>query len=145
MPRAVKDTAHQPAALWRRLAAGFYDLFPLLAIWFGIGFAAVGVRGLHAVPPTTWWFDTLLLIAAFLYFALSWRRGGQTLGMRAWKIRVLTGDGRPMTWPTATLRFAVALLSVGVALIGVLWMLVDPQRRMWHDMASRTRMVDDRR
>lgn len=129
------------AALWRRIGAGIYDLFPVLAIWMGIGFLVVGLRGFEAVPPYTWWFEALLLASAFAYIGWSWRHGGQTLGMRAWRIRmVVDGDGVP-GWRLIGLRFVVMLLSVLAALLGVLWALVDPQRRMWHDLAAGTRVV----
>ena len=34
-----------------------------------------------------------LLVGA--YFVLSWGRGGQTMGMRPWRLRVLAADGKP--------------------------------------------------
>jgi uncharacterized RDD family membrane protein YckC len=130
-----------PAALWRRFAAAIYDLFPVLAIWFAIGFVATGLRGFRAVPPQTWWFNALLLGSAFAYFAWSWRRGGQTLGMRAWRLRLISDDGNTLNWSAALLRCVVAVFSIGLAGIGVFWALADPQRRTWHDLAARTRVV----
>jgi uncharacterized RDD family membrane protein YckC len=61
--------------------------------------------------------------------------------MRAWRLRVVSADGMPLHWPRALLRFAVALVSLSACGIGFLWCLVDHDRRGWHDLASRSRLV----
>jgi uncharacterized RDD family membrane protein YckC len=156
----------EPAAPWRRLAATIYDLFPVVAIWFGIGFVVTGVRGFRAVPAYSVWFELLLLAGAFVYFGWSWRRGGQTLGMKAWRIAVVDAAGRSPGWARIALRFGVmmaglaalpgvpwaleppqsalrvaALGAAALAVLGALWALVDRQRRMGHDLVSGTRVV----
>jgi uncharacterized RDD family membrane protein YckC len=96
------------------------------------------------VPPYTWWFELLLAACAFAYFGLSWRRGGQTLGMRAWRIAVVDAHGGAVGWGRWLLRFAVMLVSLAAGLLGVLWGFVDPRTRMWHDLATRTRVIERR-
>jgi uncharacterized RDD family membrane protein YckC len=135
------NAAPPPAAPWRRLAAGVYDFFPLLAIWILLTFGVTAARGMQAVPPYTWWFELLLLGASFFYLGLSWRRGGQTMGMRAWRVAVVGADGRAVGWGRWLLRFAVLLVSLAAGLLGVLWAFVDRDRRMWHDLAAGTRVV----
>jgi uncharacterized RDD family membrane protein YckC len=73
-----------------------------------------------------------------LYFVLSWRRGGQTMGMRPWRVRVLASDGKPATLSALWLRYLVATLTPGLCL---LWCLVDGERRGLHDLASGTVFV----
>ena len=86
--------------------------------------------------------QSLLLAVTAVYFVLSWRRGGQTIGMRAWRVRVVDAEtGRSPTATRGLLRFAVALLSLLAAGTGFLWCLVDRDRRAWHDLAARTRVV----
>ena len=75
------------------------------------------------------------------YFVVSWTRGGQTIGMRAWKLRVIGVDGKCLSWPRALLRFVVALVSLAALGAGFWWVLFDAQRRTWHDIAARTRAV----
>lgn len=135
-----------PAPLWLRLAAAVYDLFPLIALWMltaGAFLLAVhgGVDVAH--PPLAYRFGlraALLLVTAG-YFVVSWSRGGQTIGMRAWKIRVTAADGSPLPWPRALLRFAIALLSLGAAGLGFIWCLIDRERRGWHDLAARSNVL----
>jgi len=128
------------APLWRRLAAGLYDALLLLAIWICGGMIVVAIRG-SAVPPLSVWFELYLAALAFGYFGVSWIKGGQTLGMRAWRIRVMREDGAALDWPTALLRFAVAIPSTALALIGWLYCLIDPRRRALHDVAAACVMV----
>jgi uncharacterized RDD family membrane protein YckC len=141
MSTPLKSDLPPPAAPWRRLAAGVYDAFPLLAIWILVTFGVTAARGMQAVPTATVWFQAILLGAAFFYLGLSWKRGGQTMGMRAWRVALVGADGRPVGWGRLLLRFAVMLLSLGAGLLGVLWAFVDRDRRMWHDLAARTRVV----
>jgi uncharacterized RDD family membrane protein YckC len=132
---------HHAAGLARRLAAMSYDWFLLIAILFAVTLIFVVLSGGEAIAPGTWWFDLSLIAAAYLFFGWFWTHGGQTLGMRAWKIRVETADGGRLGWPEATRRFfasAVLFLPPG---LGLLWAVFDPERRCWHDRLSRTRIV----
>ena len=82
----------------------------------------------------------LLTIWALLgaYFVLSWRRGGMTLGMRPWRLRVLGADGRPAPLGKLWLRYAVATVT---PVLCWLWCFVDAERRALHDVAAKTLLV----
>ncbi len=128
--------------LWRRLAAIVYDLVPLAGVLFLAGGLAVAVHGGEAIAPRSPWFTLYLIACVYAYFGYSWHRGGQTLGMRAWKI-VLLDDrtGGPPSWSQTLIRFLAAALSWAPCGLGFLWALVDPERRAWHDRLSRSRLV----
>ena len=135
-----------PASLWLRLAAAIYDLFPLIALWMATAALALLVAGGHVDPahPTIEWrigLRSALLVVTAGYFVISWARGGQTIGMRAWRLRVVGEDGAALTWPRALLRFVVACVSLGAVGIGFLWCLFDARKRSWHDIASRSVLV----
>lgn len=76
-----------------------------------------------------------------LFFLLFWTKGGQTLGMRTWRIRVVRYDGAPLTPVDALKRLLASLLSWACIGLGFLWVLVDGERLAWHDRLSRTRLV----
>lgn len=133
-----------PAHLGWRLAAAIYDLFPLLAIWFVVAALLLLARGNTPVTPgsvAAWGELALLLLASFGYFGLSWRRGGQTLGMRAWRLRLVDRDAGVPTWSRLALRYVVAGASLAAFGLGFLWSLFDRERRSWHDLASGTRLL----
>ena len=140
-----------PPGLLRRLAALAYDavlVFGLLLL--GVTLIVVPLGALMGPGGT----DTLgadprlhgvlqavmlLIVAGFpLWF---WTHGGQTLGMKTWRIRVVREDGGPLGWRDALLRLAASWLSAGLLGLGFLWVLVDPQGRAWHDILSHTRLV----
>jgi len=130
-----------PASLWLRLLAGLYDLLPLLGLWFFAGAIALGVAGgsLESHQDLRKVLTQILLLAFSAgYFVISWTRGGQTIGMRAWRLRVTRANGKRLDWPRALLRFGVAAISFGALGLGLLWALIDPQKRTWHDLAAGT-------
>jgi uncharacterized RDD family membrane protein YckC len=69
-----------------------------------------------------------LLLAVLLgaYFVPSWVRGGQTLAMKAWKLRVVQLDGRGVDARRALVRFALAALALGSGLTAALWLWQHP-------------------
>ena len=147
---AVTVSAHRmtstPASLWLRLAAMLYDAFPLIGLWMATAAAALlVVHGtIDVAHPTATWRIALraaLLAVTAAYFVISWARGGQTIGMRAWRLRVVDADGHALSWPRALLRFAVACVSLGVVGLGFVWCLFDARKRAWHDLAARSVVV----
>lgn len=130
-----------PAPFWRRLAAAAYDTLLLFAIWMIVGFADVLIRHLLALPRNPHLLSGLLFISGLGFCGWFWTHGGQTLGMRAWRLRLQRLDGSGLRWPIAATRYAVAFLSWGLAGAGVLWCLLDRRGRSWHDLAAGTELV----
>jgi uncharacterized RDD family membrane protein YckC len=130
-----------PAPLWRRAAALCYDLLAIAALYMCFTLAVLAARLGRAVPAGSVWFELSLLGIALVFFAGFWTRGGQTLGMRAWRIRVVTDDGATLTPARAALRFATGVLALLPGGLGFWWGFFDPQRRGWHDRWTRTRVV----
>lgn len=56
----------------------------------------------------------LWIAGFFLWF---WRRGGQTLGMRAWRLRIYSTVDEPMTWPRLLIRLVASLGGLGTLLV----------------------------
>jgi len=129
-------------ALLRRLAAIVYDWLLLIALFFLLGFIYVPlIGGTPQSMAARAGFQLLLLLLVWLFFCWFWTHGGQTLGMRAWRIRVVTVEGEKIGWRQASLRFAGAFLSFMVAGLGFGWAAIDRDRRTWHDYLSRTDLV----
>lgn len=140
----VDITQARIPGLTRRLAAIAYDLV-LLAGLLLLAAALVVVPWIELTqtdfPRGAWWFRLYLLGVIGTYFGYFWMRGGQTLGMSAWRLRLLRDDGEPVR-PADVLR---RLLWASVALVpagaGLLWILLDRDGLAWHDRLSRTRLV----
>jgi uncharacterized RDD family membrane protein YckC len=129
------------AGLFLVLAAVVYDALITLAVLFAAASVAVAVNAGDAIPAGSVWFELYLLAAAAPYFAWCWTHGGQTLGMRAWRLRIQRRDGGTPRWGEALLRYAGALLSWAALGLGFLWIGIDRERMSWHDRLSATRIV----
>lgn len=143
-PSPPSAASGRPAHLGWRLFALVYDFFPALALWFATSALVLVVRGGEPVVPGSLasWFELALLWAVTgFYVVYSWHRGGQTLGMRPWRLKVLGADGRRPPLRALMLRYAIATVSLAAAGLGLLWCLVDRDRRGWHDLASGTVLV----
>jgi uncharacterized RDD family membrane protein YckC len=128
-----------PAGLARRLAAIVYDAIVLTAILFAATVPLVLISG--GAVEQVWLLQLYLLGVGFAFFGGFWHFGGQTIGMRAWRVRVVRSDGTRASWRDVAVRYGVALLAWGVVALGFLWSLIDVERRTWHDLASGTRLV----
>ena len=127
--------------MWRRFAAFCYDLLLLAALVVCFTLVVLALRLGAPVPPGTPWFSAALLAIAAAFFCGFWVHGGQTVGMRAWRIRVVREDGRPLEWPRAVARFGLGLLAALPAGLGLWWSLFDARKRGWHDRLTDTRVV----
>ena len=131
-----------PAVLGWRLLALVYDLVISIAFLFAVSALSLAVKPDHRpVEPGTP--DALVVFIALwaaigAYAVVSWRRGGQTIGMRPWRLQVVTAEGDRPPWRALLIRYMVISFSLGAAL---LWCLVDGQRRGLHDLAAGTLLV----
>lgn len=147
------DQARRPGLL-RRLAAIFYDSVLIFALWV-IVFALLTPieEAVEPANPNALYFaaavetvETLAIISVMLAFHLGfWTHGGQSLGMRAWRLRVVRCDGSPLRLRDALVRYLAAWLSALCLGLGFLWSLWDREGYAWHDRLSGTRLVMVRR
>jgi uncharacterized RDD family membrane protein YckC len=112
--------------LWRRLFALFYDLFAVLAIVATVGLGCeLATRGqLITTGPQihiAWWYQPLQGLMVAAYFLVSWLRGGQTLGMRPWRIRIAASNGARLTLRQALVRLLTAALPLLLLWLAPAW------------------------
>jgi uncharacterized RDD family membrane protein YckC len=124
------STPPAPAGLLRRLGAQLYDFLLVVALWFFATFMLLPLTGGEAITPATqggleWFYRAWLVAVAFGYFGFCWVRGGQTLGLRAWRSRLLSVDGTVAGWAIAALRFAIGAAVILSAVYGA-WLLARP-------------------
>lgn len=146
------DDARAPSPPWigRRLFGLVYDLVVAVALWFvvAVPFVLVDVAlssdVRHNIGPFSllqWLLWLSCWAVTGLYATASWRRGGQTLGMRPWRLRVVARAGAAPTRGALWRRYAVATLSLLAAGLGFWWAWIDRERLTWHDRAAGTRVV----
>ena len=140
------DTPTRDAHIGWRLLALVYDLFPVAGLWFLVAAVFVLLHGDAVTGGALGWLEFVALWSVTgAYAILSWRRGGQTLGMRPWRLRVRAPDGGAAPVGALLVRYAVGTLSLLGGGLGFWWAWVDRDALAWHDRASHTRLVREPR
>jgi len=140
------------ASFLRRLAAMVYDLLVAVAILMLATGVALLVPGIlsqldliqlsETLTAADWLnqtpiFGVYLMVVLGLFFGWFWWRSGQTVGMRAWRLKVQQRNGQRLTKKQAFIRIVTCAFG-----LGNLWVLIDfKNRRAWHDYAAGTELV----
>ncbi len=118
-----------------------YDALLLFGIFFAATLIILPLNRGQAIAPHDALYTIYLLIVCFFYFGWFWTHGGQTLGMRAWGVRLLGQRPSGVSWGECLVRFLAALVSLIPFGLGFLWAGIDREKRTWHDHISGTRLV----
>jgi len=121
----------------RRLGASCYDLLLLCAALL-VSTLILMPFTQAAIPEGNVLYQIYIVGVVYIFYAWFWVHGGQTLGMRAWKIRVELDNGDNLGWGVAALRLVLAILTFGA---GLLWCLWDPRHRALYDVLARTQVI----
>ena len=129
---------------WRALAL-VYDFFPALALWFVVAVVFTALHGDSVRGGVLGLAEFVILYGLTgLYATASWRRGGQTIGMKPWHLYVDAASGGRATLKQLWLRYTVGSLSLLCAGAGFWWAFFDRDKLTWHDRLSHTRLVRDK-
>ncbi|MDQ2069407.1 RDD family protein [Natronospira bacteriovora] len=152
-------------SLLRRLAAALYDGLLVIAIWFLGTLLLLPLTGGEAIDSQHPAYLAYLILITGLFFVWFWHRSGRTLGMLAWRLRIVDGRQNPPGLRALIIRAALMLALIVAALYGLTlmqlddypdwlgmlcllpltlsmgWTLVDGQGRSLHDLGSGTQMV----
>ncbi len=126
------------APLRYRFAAMAYDALVVVAIWVATIVALVTLLGDAVVGA---WVQSILFIELYAFFAFFWCRRGQTLGMLAWRLRVVPNVGQAITPRQALWRFLGGLASLATLGLGYFWMWFDSEQRTWPDRFSDSTVI----
>lgn len=136
--------AARTPGLARRLACATYESLILASLLIVATFPYLALAG----DSTSGWHRHLLqaylVFVAGVYLAGFWSRGGQTLAMKTWHIRLVTVDGGPVSPARAAIRYLLALAGGALLGLGFLWALVDREGQYLHDRLAGTRLADAR-
>jgi len=129
-------------ALRRRLASAVYELLALAALVLVATFPYLAVFGDSVHGWRRHALQAWVLAVAGIYFVAFWTRGGQTLPMKTWRIRLVRHDGAPVGVGRAVHRYLLAVLGLAAAGVGFAWALVDRDRQFLHDRLAGTALVE---
>jgi uncharacterized RDD family membrane protein YckC len=160
---SVPGETARHAGVLRRIAAMIYEAFVVTAILFIATLLFHGAASERLAGLSRAILQIYLVTILGLYFVWFWQRG-QTLPMKAWRIRLIGGDGGKISAIRALARYIVAAITIGTSFAaglylrehadsvvawialapGVLsigWALGDPDRQCLYDRIAGTRLV----
>jgi len=132
---------HNPgrAGILRRAAAGFYDWMLVIALMMTVSLFFVAPNN-EAIAAGNRGYQTLLVSIIGMYFVGFWAYRGQTLGMRAWHLRLENTRGGTASKKQCILRLVYALVGLLPLAMGFWWQQFDRDGLSWHDRWSHTRI-----
>ena len=125
----------------RRVLSMLYESLIVFAVAFFAGLAFYGATHGRLSGNTRLVFQLYLFLVLGAYFIACWSRGGRTLPMQTWKMRVVRPDNLPIGVGRAALRYVLAWPSLLLFGVGVFWAFFDRDRQFLHDRLAGTRVV----
>lgn len=125
-------------SVFKRLLAMAYDSILVATVMFiGCGIILFFNKG-QAISQGTIWFQIYLIGIWMLFCTWFWVNGGQTIGLRAWKLKIVDYDNKTITWTQAVLRFLIPIITVGISFA---WCFIDKDSQALHDRLAKTKII----
>lgn len=134
---STPDNHIRPGPL-RHLIVIIYDLLLLLSVLLLATLVAVLLNQGEAIQPGNPFFMAYLVGVSFLFYGWFWRHGGQTLGMRSWKVFLYSQHTSSITWRQAFIRLIVSIIAWLPLGLGIWWQYLGKHQRSWPDVLSGT-------
>ena len=166
--KSIMSTPLQPNLL-KRLIASLYDGILIFATTFFATAITLPFTKGEIAANNNIYMSLYLVGVIYLFYGWFWTHGGQTLGMRAWKQKLISDDGNPVNWKQAFIRVlsglpAWCLFLIGLILLmvpdkielsgwitnipiwlfpvtGFIWVLFDNRNNSWRDKLSGTKII----
>ena len=131
----------EPAGFFRRIFSLMYDTLFVLAVVICLSLLLNVING-EAPKPGTFLSVIQLFIAVTsgpFFYCYFWQKNkGQTLGMQAWKIKLISEE--ELTLRICLLRCAFSTFSFLILGIGYFYILFNKEKRSLADIATSTRI-----
>lgn len=126
----------------KRIAVGSYELLVLIAIWLIFAGIFIALFGDATAGFKRFALQLTLWSVTGVYFIWCWKKSGQTVAMKTWKLQLVSQNGLPLTYQQLVLRYAFASFGLFAAGAGFLWMAFDRESLYLHDRLTGCRLVN---
>lgn len=155
LPNGISASGFPVAGFFRRISSWVYDLLISVAVYMiagavsfflislALNYGLIGMGGFthvsDRISETPWLLALNELWKMYwlgFFFIYFWTKSGQTIGMKAWRLRVQNQDGSLMNKPTAIRRLFVTFLGLGNFLV-----IFDRNKLALQDRLTQTEVV----
>ena len=134
----------QPAGFLKRVLALVYDSLLIGAIVLVLSLLLVFVNGGYPESGSFVSFIQffILVFAGPIFYSYFWLANkGQTTGMQAWKIQLVTIDETELNIKKTLLRCLISTISFVCFGLGYFWILYDKNNLSWSDLLTKTKVI----
>ena len=134
----------QSAGFLKRIFALVYDSLLIVAIVLVLSLLLVFVNEGYPESGSIVSFIQffILVFAGPTFYTYFWiTNKGQTTGMQAWKIKLVTKDGTELTKQKTMLRCLISTISFACFGLGYFWILYDKDNLSWSDILTKTKVI----
>ena len=134
----------QPAGFLKRVLALVYDSLLIGAIVLVLSLLLVFVNGGYPESSSVLSFIQLfiLVFTGPIFYSYFWiANKGQTTGMQAWKIKLVSMDESELNIKQTMLRCLISTISFVCFGLGYFWILYDKNNLSWSDLLTKTKVI----
>ena len=134
----------KPAGFVRRILALIYDSLAVLGIILSLSLLLVWSNGGPGEPGSFVVLIqfTIIFFTGPIFYSYFWlANNGQTTGMQAWKIQLVTIDETELNIKKTLLRCLISTISFACFGMGYLWILYDKDNLSWSDILTKTKVI----
>jgi uncharacterized RDD family membrane protein YckC len=136
------DMMTQSATRFKLFAASIYELLLLLALWMLCTWVFVRLFGDATGGYKRYALQGFLWLTTGVYFMWCWRKTGQTLATKTWKIKLVNQQNITLGTQQAFIRYALSSASLLACGVGFFWSLFDKDGLFLHDRLLKTRFIE---
>jgi len=133
------------AGFFKRIFSLMYDTLAVLGIILSSSLILVLINGEITQDNSINFIlqRIILILSGPLFYCYFWlKSSGQTLGMQAWKIKLVSEDGSELNWYICTKRCIISFLTIAPLGLGFICMAFDSNKRSLADILSKTKIVN---
>jgi uncharacterized RDD family membrane protein YckC len=133
----------QTAGFLRRVLALIYDSLVIVGIVLFLTLVLVLFNGSYAESGSFASFLQffILIFSGPIFYSYFWLNKGQTIGMQAWKIRLISINETKLNAKQTFIRCLISVISFLFFGIGYFWILYDKNNLSWSDIVTKTKIV----
>jgi len=134
----------QSAGFLKRILALVYDSLLIAAIVLVLSLLLVLVNGGYPESGSFVSFIQffILIFTGPIFYSYFWIvNKGQTTGMQAWKIKLVTTDETELNINKTMLRCLISTISFACLGLGYLWILYHKDDLSWSDILTKTKVI----